>query len=199
MTGIEKITARIESDAQAEAARIKAGADERCAALRAEYDKKAQDAYWERIRSGVKECESRVDRMGRLAQMESKKSVLGLKQSMVDEAFQRAVERICSMPVEEYVEAMAALACKSAVSGRERMVLCARDRDRCGQALVDAANAKLAAAGRTAQLTLSEETADMKAGFLLREGDVSVNCSVEVLAELCRSEMAAKVAAALFD
>ena len=199
MTGIEKITARIEADAQAEAAAIKAAADERCAELRAEYDKKAQEAYWERIRSGVKECESRVDRMGRLAQMESKKSVLGLKQSMVNEAFDRAVERICEMPQDEYIEAMAKLAAKSAVTGRECMILSARDRERCGEALVAAANAKLSEQGRPANLTLSSEPGDMKAGFLLREGDVSVNCSVEVLAELCRSEMAAKVASALFD
>ena len=199
MTGIEKITARIEADAQAEVARIKAAADERCAELRAEYEKKAQEAYWERIRAGVKECESRVDRMGRLAQMESKKSVLGLKQSMVNEAFDRAVERICNLPTDEYIEAMAALAAKSAVSGAECVILSERDRDRCGETLVAAANAKLAEQGRPANLTLSPELGEMKAGFLLREGDVSVNCSVEVLAELCRSEMAAKVASALFD
>lgn len=199
MTGIEKITARIEADAQAEVAAIKSAADARCAELRADYDKKAQEAYWERIRAGVKECESRVDRMGRLAQMESKKSVLGLKQSMVDEAFSRAVEQICRMPQEEYVSAMASLAARSAVSGREQLVLNARDHDRCGAQIVDAANAALAAEGKNAQLTLSAETGDMKAGFLLHEGDVSVNCDVEVLAELCRSDMAAKVASALFD
>ncbi len=199
MTGIEKITARIEADAQSEVARIKSEADERCAALRAEYDKKAQDAYWERIRAGVKECESRVDRMGRLAQMESKKSVLSLKQAMVGEAFDRAVDTICQMPQEEYVEAMAVLAAKSSVSGSESIVLNERDRARCGEDIVRSANAKLAAQGKEAHLSLSGETGDMRAGFLLREGDVSVNCSVEVLAELCRSEMAAKVASALFD
>ena len=79
------------------------------------------------------------------------------------------------------------------------MILNEHDRARCGEALVAAANAKLAAQGKEAHLSLSGETGDMRAGFLLREGDVSVNCSVEVLAELCRSEMAAKVASALFD
>jgi UDP-N-acetylglucosamine--N-acetylmuramyl-(pentapeptide) pyrophosphoryl-undecaprenol N-acetylglucosamine transferase len=100
---------------------------------------------------------------------------------------------------DEYIEAMTKLAAKSAVTGRECMILSARDRERCGEALVAAANAKLSEQGRPANLTLSSEPGDMKAGFLLREGDVSVNCSVEVLAELCRSEMAAKVASALFD
>ena len=199
MTGIEKITARIDADAQAEVAAIKSASDARCAELRADYDKKAQEAYWERIRAGVKECESRVDRMGRLAQMESKKSVLGLKQSMVDEAFERAVEQICKLPQDEYVSAMASLAARSAVSGSEELVLNAKDRERCGAQIVEAANAALSAAGKAANLKLSAETGDMKAGFLLREGDVSVNCAVEVLAELCRSEMAAKVASALFD
>ncbi len=36
MTGIDKITARIEADTQAEEAKIKTAADERCAELREE-------------------------------------------------------------------------------------------------------------------------------------------------------------------
>ena len=115
------------------------------------------------------------------------------------EAFERAVESICKMPQDEYVAAMAKLAAKSSVSGSESMILNEHDRARCGEALVAAANALLAQQGKKANLTLSPEAGDMRAGFLLREGDVSVNCSVEVLAELCRSEMAAKVASALFD
>ena len=54
MTGIEKITGRIEADARAEAAAITAEANAKCAEIRAEYDKKAQDEYWTRVRAGVK-------------------------------------------------------------------------------------------------------------------------------------------------
>ncbi len=199
MTGIEKITGRIEADARAEAAAITAEANARCAEIRAEYEKKAQDTYWERVRAGVKECEDRVERMGRMAEMEAKKSTLSLKQDMVNEAFARAIDQVCDMPQDEYVAAMAKLVAKAAVSGSEAVVFNARDKARCGGEIVAAANALLAQGGRQAALTVSGETREIRAGFVLQQGDVEVNCAVEVLAELSRSDLASQVAAAMFD
>ena len=43
MNGIEKITARILADAQAEADAVKAEADKQCAGIHDDYDKKAQE------------------------------------------------------------------------------------------------------------------------------------------------------------
>ena len=44
MNGIEKITARIRADAEAECAAIRAESEERCAAIRAENERAAQEA-----------------------------------------------------------------------------------------------------------------------------------------------------------
>ena len=63
MKGIEKITAHIEADAKAEAQEILAAADARVTEIEAANSQKAQDEYWTRVRSGVKECEDRVQRM----------------------------------------------------------------------------------------------------------------------------------------
>ena len=92
MNGIEKITGRIEADAREQASAITADAEAKCAEIRAGYDKQAQDQYWARVRDGVKTFEDRVQRMGRLAEMEARKSILALKQEMVDAAFAAALE-----------------------------------------------------------------------------------------------------------
>ena len=97
MNGIEKITARIIADAEAEAAAARADAEAKCSQIRADYDKKAQDEYWRTVRAGVKDCEARVQRLGRTAEMEAKKSVLALKQDMVSRAFDSALERVLAM------------------------------------------------------------------------------------------------------
>lgn len=198
MTGIEKITGRIEADARAEAAAITAEANARCAEIRAEYEKKAQDEYWTRVRAGVKECEDRVQRMGRMAEMEARKSTLTLKQMMVSEAFERAVEMICTMPKETYVAAMSKLAAKASVTGNEAVVFNGKDQQGCGGEIVAAANAILAQSGGAANLTVSGEIRDICAGFVLKEGDVEINCAVEILAELCRNDLAAQVAEVMF-
>lgn len=197
MTGIERITGRIEADARAEAANIAAEAKAKCAEIRAEYEKKAEDAYWETLRSGVKECEDRADRLGRLAGMEARKSTLNLKQTMVGEAFDLAVRKICEMPQGDYVTAMAKLAA-SAASGREAVAFNAADRERCGADVVAAANVLLAEQGKPSALTLSADTRPIRAGFVLQQGDVEINCAVETLAELSRGDLAGKVAEVLF-
>ena len=199
MTGIEKITGRIEADARAEAAQIAAEAKERCAAIRAEYEKKAEDAYWETLRSGVKDAEDRAERLGRLAGMEAKKSTLGLKQAMVGEAFDRALNKICDMPAGDYVSAMAKLACKASSTGSEAVAFSAKDRERCGAEIVAAANLLLQEQGKPGNLTLSDDTRPIRAGFVLQQGDVEVNCALETLAELSRADLAGQVAAVLFD
>ena len=195
MNGIEKITGRIEADAQEQAKAIAAEAEARCAEIRADYDKQAQDQYWARVRDGVKACEDRVQRMGRLAEMEARKSVLALKQEMVDAAFAAALDKICTMPQADYVAYLAKLA---ATTGTETLVFNAKDQAACGQAVVDAANALLAQQGKPGRLTMSQATRDLRAGFVLQQGDIEVNCAVETIAELCRSDLAAQVAEVLF-
>ena len=195
MNGIEKITGRIEADAQEQARAIAADAEAKCAEIRADYDKQAQDQYWARVRDGVKTCEQR---MGRLAEMEARKSVLALKQEMVDAAFAAALERICTMPQADYVAYLAKLAAQAATTGTEALVFNAKDQAACGQAVADAANALLAQQGKQARLTVSPATRDLRAGFVLQQGDIEVNCAVETIAELCRSDLAAQVAEVLF-
>ena len=192
MNGIEKITGRIEADAQEQAKAIAAEAEAKCAEIRADYDKQAQDQYWARVRDGVKACEDRVQRMGRLAGMEARKSVLALKQEMVDAAFAAALDKICAMPQADYVAAQAA------TTGTETLVFNAKDQAACGQAVVDAANALLSQQGKPGRLTMSPTTRDLRAGFVLQQGDIEVNCAVETIAELCRSDLAAQVAEVLF-
>ena len=119
MNGIEKITGRIEADAQEQAKAIAAEAEAKCAEIRADYDKQAQDQYWARVRDGVKACEDRVQRIGRLAEMEARKSVLALKQEMVDAAFAAALDKICAMPQADYVAYLAKLAAQAATTGRD--------------------------------------------------------------------------------
>ena len=196
MNGIEKITGRIEADAQEQAKAIAAEAEARCAEIRADYDKQAQDQYWARVR--VKACEDRVQRMGRLAEMEARKSVLALKQEMVDAAFAAALDKICTMPQADYVAYLAKLAAQAATTGTETLVFNAKDQAACGQAVVDAANALLAQQGKPGRLTMSQATRDLRAGFVLQQGDIEVNCAVETIAELCRSDLAAQVAEVLF-
>ena len=78
MKGTEKIIAHIKGDAQAQVDAILAQAERQCAAIREDYDAKAREAYGEKIRKGVKECQDKLDSVDRIGQMEMRKAVLSL-------------------------------------------------------------------------------------------------------------------------
>ena len=199
MKGIDKITSRIIADAEAECRDVKRESDERCAAVRAENEKRAQDEYWRLVREGVKDTEQRVQRMDHTARLEAKKSVLNMKQEAVSRAFDLAKDKIAELPERDYVAFLAREAAEAAITGQEEVIFCERDRKSVGAKAVKAANELLAAKGMPGLLTLSDATRDMAGGLMLKQGDIEVNCTVDTLLDLTRDELAARVADVLFE
>lgn len=195
MKGTEKIIAHIQADSKTQADAILAQAEQQCAGIREDYEKRAKEAYGGKIRAGVQDCQDRVDSMERIARMEAKKGVLALKQEMVSRCFDRATELICALPEERYIALLAKLAASAAVTGDEEIVLNARDRARLGSKLVEEAN-RLLPEGR---LSLADSTGDFAGGLILRRGSIEANCTVELLVELRRGEMSAELAGVLFE
>ena len=199
MNGIDRITDRIEADAREQAKAIIAEAEAKCAEIRKENEKKAQERYLQLIRNGTKDCESGLERRKSAAEMDAKKSVLALKQDCVAEAFDMAKRRLADMPEDSYVGFLASLAASAAADGSGEIVLSARDRERCGKAVLERANAALAAQGLTPALTLAADSREISGGLILRQGGVEVNCSIEALVEALKGPMTADVARTLFE
>ncbi|MBQ9687293.1 MAG: hypothetical protein IJV41_12240 [Oscillospiraceae bacterium] len=195
MKGTEKIIAHIQADAAAQADAILAQAEQQCTEIRQRYEQKAKEAYAEKIRVGVKANQDRLESMERLTRMEGRKAILALKQDMVSKSFDAAVEKLVNLPEAQYVALLAKLAAEAAVTKDEEVVLNERDRAAVGEAVVKAANEKLS----DGKLTLSDATGDFKGGLILRRGSIEVNCTAELLVELCRGEMSAALAKVLFE
>ena len=194
MKGTEKILEHIRSDAKTQADAVLAKAEEQVRQIRAEYEKKAAEVYADKVRAGTKACQDQMDSVQRIAQMEAKKSLLGVKQEMVEKSFADAQALLTALPAEEYTAFLAALAAKASVTGEEEIVLNERDRAAVGEAVVKAANEKLGGG----KLSLSERTGDFAGGLILSRGSVEANCTAELLVELCRGEMSAEIADTLF-
>ena len=228
MNGIEKITQRIDQDAQAEIDKILGDARSQAVEILARYEEQARKESQEILARGEKNAAEREERLASVAQMEAKKLTLATKQEMLDKAFDLALDRLVSLPDEEYVALLADLAARAATTGREQLIFSQKDRARIGKQVVAAANEKLAKtvapelpdalaeskAGAildkvvsgasallagTGMLTLSEETWPLRGGFILSDGDVEVNCAFETLVRLQRGEISGEVAKVLFD
>ena len=146
---------------------------------------------------------------------------------MLGEAFDLALEKLCALPEKEYIALLTKLALAASSSGKEQMIFSPKDRNTVGKQVVMAANDALVkerapglpeeitkskvgtlmdklihnttAIVTGAGLTLSEQTRDIKGGFIMVDGDVEINCAFETLVRLQREQMEKKVADALFQ
>lgn len=199
MKGTEKIIAHIRADGDAEAKKIIDAASKQAEEKRAESFKAALSEYEKLMQAGNAECEDILSGSRRIAEMEAKKSVLSVKQEMISAAFDAAREEIANMPRDKYTQFLARMAAEAAASGMEEIVLNARDKAEVGKSVCKAANELLSAKGTPGKLTVSEDTADISGGVIVRFGGIETNCSIDALIRQRRSGFSTEVAAALFE
>ena len=225
MNGIEKITGQIDADVQKEIDELTAQAQAQAAEISAKYEEQAKSDSGAILQKGTQDAAQREERLASVAQLEARKLVLAAKQEMVERAYQRALEKLRSLPQEQYVELLAALLVRASSTGREEVVFSPEDREGAGKAAVARANELLAkeaapelplgdgvvanllnkvAAGvsafaqGTAMLAVSEETRDISGGFILKDGRIEVNCTFDALVRAEREQTAGEVAKLLF-
>ena len=199
MKGTEKINAHIRADGDAEAKKIIDAASKQAEEKRAESFKAALSEYEKLMQAGNAECEDILSGSRRIAEMEAKKSVLSVKQEMISAAFDAAREEIVNMPRDKYTQFLARMAAEAAASGMEEIVLNARDKAEVGKSVCKAANELLSAKGTPGKLTVSEDTADISGGVIVRFGGIETNCSIDALIRQRRSGLSTEVAAAMFE
>lgn len=228
MNGIEKITAKIAADAEADVARLLAETEEKVHAIEQEAQAQAEKERADILKRGQKAADERLERLQSASQMEKRKLILAAKQEVVGEAFELALEKLCQLPDKELVDLLAALAVEASTTGREALVFSVKDRSRIGKQVVLAANEALvkgvkpelpgsladtkmgaildkvvqsttAMVTGTGQLTLSEETRPIQGGFIMLDGDIEINCTFETLVRMQRESLERAVAGKLFD
>ena len=194
MNGIERITGRIRDDAQAEADRRLDAARASADKILADYRARAESESKALTEKNDKNAAAREERLISMANMDARKAILAARQDMLERAYVRALDILCSMPREESVKALADLIAQAASTGHEEVIFNAKDREELGEQAVGAANRKTGM-----NLILSQDTANIRGGFILRDKNIEVNGSFETLVRLQKNQTAGEVAKLLFD
>ncbi len=228
MNGMEKIKARIDADAKAELDKIEADTKAQVDAINEKAEAEAKALTEEILEKGKQQVAERQDRLVSSAHMESKKLELAMKQEVITEAFDKALEELCSRSEKDYVDLLVSLALASVTSGTETLVFSPQDKDVVGKQVVQKVNEAIGA-GKAPELpavitdskagsflekmvkavsavlgnsqgsiTLSEETRQLAGGFIMVDKDVEINCDFDTLVRLQRNDLELEVAAMLF-
>ena len=199
MNGIDKLTERIAADTDLERQAILDRGQDQAAQILSGYEALGDADYTEAVEKGKIDAAERIERMGNVAQLEARKLRLSAKQEMLERAFDLAMEKLMSLSEPEYVELLSKLAAEASSTGREALVLSVTDRPRFGKKVVIAANEKLEKAGKTAELTLSEESREFTGGLYIQDGRVETNCTFSTIVRMLREQMSGEVAKILFE
>ena len=193
MNGIETIIQRLNTDAKAETDALLDKARQDAAAITARCQAQADKETADLAARNQRAAAEREERLVSAAQMEARKTILAAKQAVMEAVYDKALEKLRSLPQDRAVEVLAALLNEAAPQRRGEVLFSAQDRETVGRAAVDAANAQ-----NGGQLTLSGETANIPGGFILRNGSIEVNCAYDTLIRLQKTETAGQVARQLF-
>ena len=193
MNGLEKITDRIIADAREKAAEIVNEAKTQAAEIAADYEGKANGILAEARAKAEAQGVQTAQRAEAAGALEGRKWTLAAKQQLLEDTFNLVLDKLCALPKEEYV-ALLTRQLLTAAQGGEEVIFNQADRARVGKEVVTTANEGL----KTGRLTLSEETRDIKGGFILKSGPVELNCALETLVEQEKEALSPQVASRLF-
>lgn len=185
MGGLEKITADILSEAEAEAKAIFCAAQKKaseiCAAAeqeRAELSKKAR-------REAERECARLGERILKKADALARKEVLSAKNEIIEKSLSEIKQSIADMETGEYFGLMRGLIIKNAEEGEGVMLLSKRDSLRVPKDFLKTINENI-----KGKITLSDSAGDFSAGFIIRYGKIDINCTIDRLFEDKRERLA---------
>ena len=196
MSGIETITQHIIAEANAQSKAMIAEAEKKAEQIirdaknRAEADALTSRAAAEEQYNGI------ITRAASACAIEKRKLLLVKKQDAVNSCIKNALNRLSSLPDNEYFDVMKKLILKYSMNEQGKIMLSDEDAGRLPSDFIDTLNSQLPDG---AALTLSDENCRSGGGCMLVYGDIEINCLFSSIFESEADLLQDKVHGLLFE
>lgn len=196
MSGLDEILNLIDAQQkQTEDSILKAAAT-KAGTIKAEGEAKAQKAYEEHLSKAKIQAEKDFENACASVDANMKRRILAAKVELIDEAIEKTIKKLRSMPENEYFELLIKLAERHMQPDKGIISLGRNDLSRVPsdfeQKLNDIAQKK------GGSIALSKEIADIDDGFILSYGLISENCSFRAIIEAEKEDVRDTAARELF-
>lgn len=196
--GAERIVKRVLDDAQAEADKIAKEAEDKALQIVAEAEQKASRKTEQMLDQASKGAEEHEKRIISAFQLEARKEVLAAKKKLIDQSFSEALNRLLSMDEGSYLKVIRQMLLDMVEDGIEKIACSADDLKKIPDSFWKDINQVLESKGKVGKLSLSDEPAAIKGGFILLSDDIEINGSFEALLDQHREELEPEIAKVLF-
>lgn len=190
MTSSEKILAGITAEAESTAKEIISAAEKKAEEIISDKAKEAEKQADEIAAEADKNAALINSTGDSAAQLVLRDAKLKRKRELIEKALLEVIVGINGYDDKTYFDCLLRLAKKNAMSGKGEMLLSARDLSRDKGDFVKALE--------ELSVTLSDTPADINGGFILRYGDIIINCELSAVMREKRDEITDAVNTALF-
>lgn len=194
---LEDIVKKILREAEQQANQIKQQAQKEAEGILEEARHKAERMKEQMLAIARRRSQQEEDRVLTLAKLELRKRLLQEKQAKINEAFERAKNRLLRMNKEQCGELIKRLLAAAVETGDEEVIVPPQYREILTPQFLKEVNQALGKG--SGSLRLSQETRNISGGIILRRGRREVNCSLEALFKIAREELESEIARILFQ
>ena len=203
---IEKITSSILAEAETAQKAALDEAKAKCDRILEEAAEKAQAQAEAMIKKGQDEKEKIVLRRRSVAAIDSKKVILEKKQEVIADCFEQVIERIVSLPREEYVDFLVGMGLAADMPGgvvsfneKEKAEIAPEILRRLNEGTASLTPEKNAGPQNGDKFTLGPDPEPLDGGYWIRCGQTYADVTVGTLVNEKKKELAAEVSRMLFE
>ena len=194
----EKLKQKILSDGEAEARKILQEGEAEAGLIRDEAQAEADKAASQYHAKADADAAEHIRRQTSLRELEARKAVLAEKGRLIEEVFDKVLKSLREKDRAGGYGLTRDLLLKEIETGTEEIIVAPDDRKAIDKAFIDGINAEILKAGKKGEITLSDETKDIRGGFILRRGRVELNSSFDTLLTMLRDDVETEVSTILF-
>jgi V/A-type H+-transporting ATPase subunit E len=199
MTGTERIKEKIIEDAKTKAQSIEEQAKQEARILMEQAFAESEQKRAELLEKAKADGETLHKRLVAVAELDGRKELLKTKQELIEEAFQRALEKICLMTDQDYQALLERMIAEAAGNEDGEIMLSEKDAKRMNDRFVGNINRRIADSGKNGTVKLSDRFIETSGGFILKYGEVEINSTFEILFDMLRMELEPDIVRILFE
>ncbi|ENK0837374.1 V-type ATP synthase subunit E [Clostridium sporogenes] len=151
------------------------------------------------IEKAERESVIRRERILSNAELKVRNERLQSKQKVIEKVLEKSLEKLSSLSKEEYLSYIKERILTLPIDGDEKIIINLKDKLLITEDFINEINSGLVKKGKLGNLSLSDETRDFKAGFILEKNGIEINNSFEALISSMKDELEYEVARVLFN
>ncbi len=188
MSGLDNILSRLDKECTSQCEAIREEAEKNAARKIEEAKETAASILQQQMATAHKEAEIIISKAESSAAADERKTLLAVKVELINGILEKALNKLYNLDEPSYFSVLAKLAQKNSLDSHGIMYLSERDLKRMPASFKD----------ELKNITISDEAASIKDGFILKYGDIEVNCSFSAMLGASKDELKAVAGEVLF-